>query len=97
MCGLAPGLTAAGARPDKPGMTEEYEVRAALRGIPGLLAGAGAWSIVRLPSLTNRTFRVARGGEAYVLRLPGGGTDRYIDRRSEAANARAAAAIGLTP
>jgi thiamine kinase-like enzyme len=53
--------------------------------------------MARLPSLTNRTFLVERNGEAYVLRLPGKGTELYIDRQGEAANAQAAATIGLTP
>jgi thiamine kinase-like enzyme len=89
------------ARQDDPqlsGPTDwQARARASLRRIPGLPDAGPPWSIVRLPSQTNRTFRVARGGEAYVLRLPGRGTARYIDRRSEAANARAAAAAGLAP
>lgn len=77
---------------------EEDEVRAALAQIPALPAASGPWRIARLPSLTNRTFLVERGeGDAYVLRLPGKGTARYIDRAGEAANARAAAGIGITP
>jgi thiamine kinase-like enzyme len=75
----------------------EEQVRAELRRVPGLPQPGEPWSIARLPSRTNRTFRVARGSAAYVLRLPGPGTVRYIDRRSEAANARAAAAAGLAP
>jgi len=63
-----------------------------------VLAGAGpSWTISPLPSFTNRTFRISRAGAAYVLRLPGRGTIRYIDRAAEAANACAAAAVGLTP
>ena len=62
---------------------------------------AGGWKIDRLPSLTNRTYLVERGGgasgDAYVLRLPGKGTELYIDRESEAENARAAASVGLAP
>jgi thiamine kinase-like enzyme len=78
--------------------TDEDEVRAALAQIPVLPTAAGAWRIARLPSLTNRTFLVERGEtEAYVLRLPGKGTASYIDRAGEAANARAAAGIGITP
>lgn len=75
----------------------EDEVREALRRIPNLADVDGSWTISRLPSLTNRTFRIGRAGAAYVLRLPGPGTGRYIDRLGEAANARAAAAIGLGP
>jgi thiamine kinase-like enzyme len=75
----------------------EEQVRAELRRMPGLPQAGAPWSIDRLPSQTNRTFRVAHAGDAYVLRLPGRGTARYIDRWGEAANARAAAAAGLAP
>ncbi len=43
--------------------------------------------------LTNRVYRV---GDC-VLRLPGRGTEDYIDRANEAAAARAAAAAGVSP
>jgi thiamine kinase-like enzyme len=50
-----------------------------------------------LASLTNRTFRVTLDGAGYVLRIPGAGTDAYIDRAAEAHNARLAAAFGIAP
>jgi thiamine kinase-like enzyme len=75
---------------------EEAEIRAVLARLPALMPG-GDWLIEPLTSLTNRNFRLVRGTEAYVLRLPGPGTARYIDRAAEAANAAAAAAIGLAP
>jgi len=67
-----------------------------------------SWRVARLPSLTNRSFLVERGNaasaqaalgeeDAYVLRLPGKGTELYIDRAGEAANRRAVAGIGLAP
>ena len=74
---------------------EKDEARAALARI--LPHTPDVWRIARLASLTNRTFLVEREAEAYVLRLPGKGTELYIDRAGEAANAKAAAAIGLTP
>jgi thiamine kinase-like enzyme len=74
---------------------EKDEARAALARI--LPHTPDVWRIARLASLTNRTFLVEREAEAYVLRLPGKGTELYIDRAGEAANARAAAGIGLTP
>jgi hypothetical protein len=43
--------------------------------------------------LTNAVFRA---GDA-VLRLPGKGTEEYIDRANEAAAAHAAAAAGVSP
>lgn len=47
----------------------------------------------RLGGLTNRVF----AGGAAVLRLPGAGTEAYIDRANEAVAARAAAAAGVAP
>jgi thiamine kinase-like enzyme len=50
-----------------------------------------------LASLTNRNYKVSIGGEAYVLRIAGAGTHRYIDRAAEARNAALAASIGIAP
>jgi thiamine kinase-like enzyme len=78
-----------------PTAPNEQTVAAVIRQIPALPQGGGKWAIAALPSFTNRIFHIARGGEAFTLRLPGRGTERYIDRAAEAANARAAYAIGL--
>src|SRR4051812_30871964 len=70
------------------------DVRTALARIP-LFAGhdAEAFEVRRLGGLTNRVYRVALGAEAWCLRLPGQGTEAYIDRKVEAVNARAAAGV----
>lgn len=47
----------------------------------------------RLGGLTNRVYRVGD----YCVRLPGKGTEAYIDRRNEAVAAREAAAVGISP
>ena len=47
--------------------------------------------------LTNHSFHIAVGEGRYVLRMPGAGTDAYIDRAQEAHNARAAARLGIAP
>jgi thiamine kinase-like enzyme len=54
-------------------------------------------SISRLGGLTNRVFRVDHGGEQYVLRIPGKGTEEYINRANEAQAAREAARAGVSP
>jgi thiamine kinase-like enzyme len=72
-------------------MSDEAEARAALATIPGLAPYTGG--ILRLGGLTNRVFAA---GDA-VLRLPGAGTEAYIDRGNEAVAARAAAAAGVGP
>ena len=48
---------------------------------------------MRLGGLTNRVYRISD----WCLRLPGEGTEAYIDREVEAVNARAAAAAGVAP
>src|SRR5690348_15092146 len=72
----------------------EPEVRAALAAIPQL-AGTDPDRLAceRLGGLTNQVYR---GGD-WCLRLPGPGTEAYIDREVEAVNARAAAAAGVSP
>lgn len=61
------------------------------RGIPALAGWTG--SAERLGGLTNRVYRL---GDA-ILRIPGEGTEEYIDRSNEAEAARAAAAAGVSP
>ena len=72
----------------------EPEVRAALAAIPQL-AGTNPDRLAceRLGGLTNRVYRVGD----WCLRLPGQGTEAYIDRNVEAVNARAAAEAGVSP
>jgi thiamine kinase-like enzyme len=60
-------------------------------------ARAASAAIVPLPGFTNRVYRVRIAGESFALRIPRPGTAAIIDRRVEAANARAAAAIGIAP
>lgn len=72
-------------------MSEEDEARAALAAIPGLAPHAGP--IERLGGMTNRVYRAG----AFCLRLPGRGTEEYIDRANEAVAAREAARAGVSP
>lgn len=69
---------------------------AALSRIAGYEASAGG-EVARLGGMTNRVFRVATQAGTAVLRLPGAGTEAYIDRAVEAVNARAAAAACVAP
>jgi thiamine kinase-like enzyme len=73
------------------------EVQARLAQIP-MFAGLapGSYEAERLGGLTNRNYRVAVGGDQYVLRIPGEGTSEYIDRKAEAVNARIAAEAGVS-
>jgi thiamine kinase-like enzyme len=63
-----------------------------------VVAGLGlgvAVEVERLGGMTNRNFRLVTAGGAFHVRLPGAGTDAYIDRAAEAHNARRAADLGL--
>ena len=72
-------------------MSEDDELRGIAAGIPVLAGRHGPF--VRMGGLTNRVYRI---GDA-VLRLPGAGTEAYIDRANEALAAAAAAAAGVSP
>ncbi|MGB3831060.1 MAG: phosphotransferase family protein [Mesorhizobium sp.] len=65
--------------------------RAALETVPQFKDYRG--DIVRLGGLTNLVFKV--GG--HCLRVPGKGTEEYIDRANEAVAAREAARAGVSP
>ncbi len=75
------------------------EVLAAMRRLPGFAGTTGLAEVERLGGLTNHVYRVRpAGAEAdFVLRLPGEGTEAYIDRTVEATNAAAAARAGVSP
>lgn len=54
--------------------------------------------VTRLGGMTNRVYRVeAPGLDTFVVRIPGAGTETYIDRKAEIASTRAAARAGVTP
>jgi thiamine kinase-like enzyme len=53
--------------------------------------------IRRLGGLTNLVFFVNLNGEQYVLRIPGKGTEEYINRKNEAHAAREAAKAKVSP
>jgi thiamine kinase-like enzyme len=77
-------------------MSEIDQARQALASIPTLAAAPSA-RITRLDGLTNLVFKVEADGARHCLRLPGKGTEAYINRGVEATNARAAAKSGVSP
>ncbi len=58
---------------------------------------AASWSVTRLGGLTNLVFRLDHGTAHYVLRVPGKGTEEYINRHHEAHAAREAARVQVSP
>ncbi len=63
-----------------------------------LLAGLAPDSLTvgRMGGLTNLVFKVDTGAERLVVRIPGKGTEDYIDRRVEGHNAAVAAEAGVS-
>jgi len=78
-------------------MSDIDEARAALAGLPAFADRAAKAEITRLGGLTNRVFRIGLNGDTLCLRLPGAGTEEYINRAHEAVSARAAASAGVSP
>ena len=75
----------------------DEKVRVALKRVPQLKGFApGSVTCARLGGLTNRVYRLEAGDARYVLRIPGAGTDDYIDRKVEGHNARVAASAGVS-
>jgi thiamine kinase-like enzyme len=80
-------------------MTEHAEkVISALRNVPGFGdAGMEECTITRLGGMTNLVFRVESPKGDVVVRIPGEGTEEYIDRAVEITNANAAYRAGVAP
>ncbi|WP_411956243.1 phosphotransferase [Arvimicrobium flavum] len=72
-------------------MLEKEDVREALAAVPLLRNHKGP--VTRLGGLTNRVFQVGD----YCLRIPGKGTEEYINRAHEKVAAHEAARAGVSP
>ncbi len=74
-----------------------HEVHQSLTAIPGFEGiTQNDYSALRLGGLTNLVFRIETGKDRYVLRIPGEGTEVYIDRAVEVHNAKVAARAGVS-
>jgi thiamine kinase-like enzyme len=81
-------------------MSEENtdQVLAALRGVDGFQdVSPENTRISRMGGLTNLVYRVETGDRQVVVRIPGEGTEEYIDRAVEVHNAHVAARAGIGP
>ncbi|WP_435136112.1 phosphotransferase [Pseudopelagicola sp. nBUS_19] len=79
-------------------MTEhKKQVMDALRKAPEFQRLKTTKSITRLGGLTNLVHRVDLDHRSVIVRIPGEGTEAYIDRTVEAHNAVAAARAGVSP
>jgi len=79
-------------------MTEELaQVHRVLTQISGFEnLQQGAYGVERLGGLTNLVYRIDSGDDRYVLRIPGPGTEEYIDRKVEMHNAVVAASADVS-
>ena len=73
------------------------DARAKLASLPAFAGEAEKAAITRLAGMTNLVFRVETGRGRFLFRMPGAGTEAYINRKVEATNARAAASVGVSP
>lgn len=70
------------------------QARHALATVPTLANRAASAKIARLGGLTNLVFKI---DDDFCLRIPGKGTEEYINRANEAVAAREAARAGVSP
>lgn len=80
-------------------MTDDIAAARAAIAKTGFFASAdpARMQIRRLGGLTNLVFRVDYNGTTYCMRLPGKGTEEYIDRKIEAHAANVAAKAEVSP
>jgi len=73
-------------------------IHAALQNLPQFKNVAqNSYNATRLGGLTNLVYRIETTGENLIVRIPGEGTEDYIDRATELHNARAAYQAGVSP
>lgn len=73
------------------------QIHTALQNLPQMVGVAmGSYVTTRLGGLTNLVYRVETDNETLIVRIPGEGTESYIDRSVELHNARAAARAGVS-
>ena len=79
-------------------MNLDDDLESLFHGTPLLSAVARAcWQVTPLGGITNRSYRLRAEGRDLVLRLPGAGASRYLDREAAVDNARKVAALDLAP
>lgn len=73
-------------------------IHAALQNLPQFTGVAqNSYKATRLGGLTNLVYRIETSDENLIVRIPGDGTEDYIDRAVELHNARAAYRAGVSP
>ncbi len=76
----------------------EQKLEAIIRTIPHLSSiEPSSFQVRRLGGLTNEVYHLAGEDQGYCLRIPGAGTEEYIDRNVEKHNASVAEYAGVSP
>lgn len=79
-------------------MEHVTRITEALQNVKGFVdRDATELQVQRLGGLTNLVYRVEGGPQAVIVRIPGEGTEEYIDRSVEIHNAQVAADAGVGP
>lgn len=52
-------------------------------------------AVQKVGGLTNRNYRITAGADSYVLRVPGEGTEQYVDRRADEQAGRITSELGI--
>ncbi|MBL4646588.1 MAG: hypothetical protein JKY99_09060, partial [Rhizobiales bacterium] len=77
-------------------MENHNEIKAVLGNLALKSADIESAKMTRLGGLTNLVYRVELVDENLIVRIPGKGTEEYIDRAVELHNARAAATAAVS-
>jgi len=73
-------------------------IHTALQNLPKFVeVPQSSYKATRLGGLTNLVYRIETAGENLIVRIPGDGTEDYINRAVELHNARAAFEAGVSP
>lgn len=77
-------------------VTESSRLEAALSRVPRTMGvPIGDIDIVKVGGLTNRNYRITVGPDSYVLRVPGEGTEHYVDRSADEQGSRLTSELGI--
>lgn len=74
-----------------------------MKGLVGLIQDALQWpeakveNIRRMGGMTNLNYLATINDEKYIVRIPGNGTDSFINRKEEKANLELGSALGINP
>lgn len=76
--------------------SDDLRLHATIARVPQLKGlKPGEIKIQKVGGLTNRNYKITAGEQAYVLRVPGEGTEQYVDRGADEQAGRITAGLGI--